>query len=111
MTPIEYCEKHYPEACEEFKKIQQADYELFCKKQLDYGPGNIKMGTDLSSEEDLRLSLTGLIIRMNDKIQRLIHLVIKTQREPENESITDAFDDLTVYGIIARIVSNGKWGK
>jgi hypothetical protein len=110
-TAIEFCVREYPEMMVLFKEIQAEDYAIFASKQKDYGPGNIALGTTLSTEADRRMSLTGLIIRMNDKIQRLLNLVVKTNRAPENESIADAFMDLSVYGIIARIVKEGKWAK
>ena len=111
MNPVEYIEKEYPETAKSFKEIQKEQYELFCKKQMDYGPSNIAMGTDLVSDEQKRLSLIGLIVRINDKVQRLINLVIKNNREAQNEPTIDAFKDLSCYGIIAQIVKNGKWGK
>ena len=64
-------EDAYPEMIAEFKKIQKEQFDLFCRKQHDYGPGNISVGTQLLTEADIRLSLTGLWFRMNDKIQRL----------------------------------------
>mgnify|MGYP001376632889 CR=1 FL=1 len=63
------------------------------------------------TDDEKRLSLVGLIVRINDKVQRLINLVIKSNREAQNEPTLDAFKDLSVYGIIAQIVDNGKWGK
>jgi hypothetical protein len=108
---VAYIETTYPETAKEFKRIQKEQYVLFCKKQMDYGPSNIAMGTDLKTEEEKRLSKIGLIVRINDKIQRLINLVIKNNREAQNEPIIDAFKDLACYGIIAQIVQNGKWGK
>ena len=33
---IKVAEDTYPDLTAEFKKIQQEDYELFCKKQYDY---------------------------------------------------------------------------
>jgi hypothetical protein len=110
-SAIEYCIREYPEMMPLFKAIQEEDYSVFCKKQKDYGPGNIALGTTLATEADKRMSLTGLIVRMNDKIQRLLNLVVKTNNTPENESIEDAFMDLSVYGIIARIVNSEKWAK
>ncbi len=104
-------EKEFPEMMKDFKKIQEYQYKTFAYKQNDYGPGNISMGTDLKNKEDLKLSLTALIVRMNDKINRLINLVIKKNEKPVNESIEDAFKDLSVYGIISQIVINGNWGK
>ena len=94
-----------------FREIQAQDYKVFCQKQKDYGPGNISLGTTLATADERRMSLTGLIIRMNDKVQRLLNLVVKTRQDPENESIEDAFMDLSVYGIIARIVNKQQWAK
>ena len=106
-----FIEEHYPETADEFKRLQKEQYELFCRKQMDYGPSNIAMGTSLDTDEEKRLSKIGLIVRINDKIQRLINLVVKNNREAQNEPTIDAFKDLACYGIIAQIVQNGKWGK
>ena len=111
MNPIEFIEKTYPETAKEFQRIQFEQYHLFCKKQMDYGPTNISMGTPLSTDSEKRLSLVGLIVRINDKVQRLLNLMVKNNREAQNEPSIDAFKDLACYGIIAQIVQNGKWGK
>ena len=111
VDAISYIEKEYPETAKEFQKIQYEQWATFCKKQMDYGPSNIAMGTSLDTEEEKRLSKIGLIVRINDKIQRLINLVVKNNREAQNEPTIDAFKDLACYGIIAQIVQNGKWGK
>ena len=108
---IAYIEKTYPETAKEFQRLQFEQWNLFCKKQMDYGPSNIAMGTSLGTPEEKRLSKIGLIVRINDKVQRLINLVVKNNREAQNEPIIDAFKDLACYGIIAQIVDNGKWGK
>ena len=111
VDAIAYIEKEYPETAKEFKEIQFEQWATFCRKQMDYGPSNIAMGTALKTKEDRRLSLIGLIVRINDKIQRLMNLVVKHNRDAQNEPVMDAFKDLSVYGIIAQIVDNGKWGK
>jgi len=108
---VAYCEKEYPETCQEFKSIMAEQYVLFCKKQKNYGPGNISVGTDLRTDGDVKLSLTGLWFRMNDKIQRLKQLIILGHKDNVGESELDTFQDLSVYGIIAQIVSAKKWGK
>ena len=110
-TAVGFIERQYPETAKEFKRLQNEQYELFCKKQMDYGPSNIAMGTSLDTDEEKRLSKIGLIVRINDKIQRLINLVVKNNREAQNEPTIDAFKDLACYGIIAQIVEAGKWGK
>ena len=111
MTAISFIEKTYPETAKEFQRLQFEQWSLFCKKQMDYGPSNIAMGTSLDTDDEKRLSKIGLIVRINDKIQRLINLVVKNNRDAQNEPVMDAFKDLSVYGIIAQIVDNGKWGK
>ena len=108
---IKFIEETYPETAKEFQRLQKEQYELFCKKQMDYGPSNIAMGTELKTDDEKRLSLVGLIVRINDKVQRLLNLVVKHNREAQNEPAMDAFKDLSVYGIIAQIVKNDKWGK
>ena len=109
--PVVWLEKKYPTMTNEFKRIQEEQYKLFCRKQYDYGPMNIAMGTDLSKMEDIKLAITALVVRINDKITRLINLVIKNDREGINESVDDSFVDLSVYGVIAQIVRNKKWAK
>jgi len=107
---VVYIEKEYPETSKEFKKLQNEQYELFCKKQMDYGPSNISMGTGVGKSVNKKLSTTALVVRINDKVQRLLNLVVANDREAQNEPVEDAFKDLSVYGIIAQIVQNGKWG-
>jgi hypothetical protein len=108
---VQQVEDMYPEMTDEFKAIMFTQYELFCKKQLNYGPSNISVGTQLQTQDDVKLSLTGLWFRMNDKIQRLKQLVVLGQSDNVGESINDTYQDLSVYGIIAQIVKNGKWAK
>ena len=110
LNPIEYIEHTYPETAREFKKIQDEQYEVFCKKQMDYGPSNISMGTGVGETINTKLATTALVVRINDKVQRLLNLVVNNDREAQNEPVEDAFKDLSVYGIIAQIVKNGKWG-
>ena len=105
-------EHDWPQMTTEFKKIQQEQYELFLHKQHDYGPGNISVGTQLQTPEEVKLSLTGLWFRMNDKIQRLKTLLMGGRESVVNdEPLEDAFLDVSNYGIMATIVKNGKWGK
>ena len=108
---VEQMEKEWPEMTNEFKKLQREQYLLFCKKQHDYGPGNISVGTQLKTEADVKLSLTGLWFRMNDKIQRLKTLLMGNKESAVDEPIEDAYLDVSNYGIMATIVKNGKWGK
>ena len=107
---VQLMEQQYPKTTDEFKRLQQEQYELFCKKQMDYGPSNISVGTNLITEEEVKLSLTGLWFRMNDKIQRIKNLLMNNQKI-NNEPLEDSFLDVSNYGIMATIVKNGKWGK
>jgi len=105
-------EKEWPEMTKEFRRLQKEQYELFLHKQHDYGPGNISVGTQLQTEEEIHLSLTGLWFRMNDKIQRLKTLLMgNKQNAVDGEPMEDAYLDVSNYGIMATIVKNGKWGK
>lgn len=112
VTPeVEECERLYPEMTREFKKIMKEQYELFCRKQLNYGPSNISVGTTLQTDEDIKLSLSGLFFRMNDKVQRIKQLVVLGKKDTVGEAVDDTFQDLSVYGIIAQVVKRNKWGK
>jgi hypothetical protein len=108
---IKEIEEQYPEMTKEFKRIMREQYETFCRKQSNYGPDNISLGKDLSTETDKKLSQMGLFFRMNDKIQRIKQLVVLGSKDNVNESITDTYQDLSVYSIIAQLVKNEKWGK
>jgi hypothetical protein len=110
-SAVEYCERMYPQTTEEFKKILDEMYITFCKKQRNYGPGNISVGTPLETKEDVKLSLTGLWFRINDKVQRLKQLVVLGQPDEVGESVMDTYQDLSVYGVIAQLVQRGKWAK
>jgi len=109
---VRYMERTYPEMTSEFKKIQRDQYELFCRKQYDYGPQNIAVGTILKTPEDIKLSLLGIWFRMNDKIERLKTLLMRdTGNAVDNEPATDSFSDISNYGVMAQVVARGKWAK
>ena len=109
---VSQMEMEWPEMTKEFKRLQREQYELFCHKQHDYGPGNISVGSPLLTEEDIKLSLTGLWFRMNDKIQRLKTLLMSNRTHAvQGEPMEDAYLDVSNYGIMATIVKKGLWGK
>lgn len=66
-------------------------YYVLLSKQRDYGPNNIR----LSPFGEMQ----GLLTRINDKVQRAVHLV-NTDSDGENESLRDTFLDLMNYGAI-----------
>ena len=105
-------EKEWPEMTAEFRRLQEEQYKLFLHKQHDYGPGNISVGTMLQTPEEVKLSLTGLWFRMNDKLQRVKTLLMHGRASAvTDEPLEDAYLDVSNYGIMATIVKNGKWGK
>jgi len=104
-------EEKFPVMTAEFKKIQAEQYELFCRKQSNYGPDNISMGSSLEREQDRKLSLQGLFFRLNDKINRYKQMIMFGSKDAVGECLDDTFKDISVYGIIAQLVHSGKWGK
>lgn len=66
------------------------------EKQQDYGPDNITISGEL-----------GVIVRSQDKLCRLKHLLGK--ETVNNESVSDSWMDLANYGLIGYMVHNGKW--
>ena len=110
IDAVKFVESKYPETTKEFRRLQQEQYRVFCEKQMDYGPGNISVGSNLETDEEIKMSLTGLWFRMNDKIQRMKTLLMSNQNA-NNEPLEDSFLDVSNYGIMSTIVSNKKWGK
>ena len=100
----------YPELAYEFQQVQREQYELFASKMMDYGLQNIALGSTLEKQEDIHLSITGIWLRCNDKINRLKNML---QRNGKNyvagEAMIDSFIDISNYGIIAQLVMKGKW--
>ena len=109
---ISYMENKYPKMTSEFKKIQKEQYELFLRKQHDYGPQNIAVGTALVNDEDKRLSLMGIWFRINDKVERIKTLIMRgDDGSLENEGLVDSYSDISNYGVMAQVVARGKWAK
>jgi hypothetical protein len=75
--------------------------KVLVQKQKDYGPRNISHAPGGP--------INGLLVRMNDKVQRLINLTYKTDTAPNNEAIRDSYEDLANYCIIALMVLDKKW--
>ena len=105
-------EKTYPTLAEAWKEIQDEQYVLFARKMMDYGISNISLGSTLEEQEDIELSLTGIWLRVNDKINRLKNLLKRKGRNyVTNEPMIDSFLDIANYGIIAMLVIRNKWKK
>lgn len=106
----EILKEEYPTIYNGYMDIMEQQLELFSKKHLDYGMGNISAGTQLSNKEETEFAMTGLWYRISDKINRWKNMII-SDRDAQNETLTDTFQDLVNYGIIAQLVSSGKWKK
>jgi hypothetical protein len=107
---IEKLKEEHPGIADAFEQIMAEQYELFAQKMLDYGKGNISVGSELQNDDEVKLALTGLFFRMNDKVQRIKNLVaLNKERHVKGEAIQDTFQDLSIYGIIAQIVAAGRW--
>jgi len=109
---VGYMEKKYPEMTQEFRKIQQEQYELFLRKQHDYGPQNVAVGSLLKTKADIKLSLLGLWFRIQDKTERIKTLLMRDDgNSVQDEPVVDSYNDISVYGVMAQVVSRGKWAK
>lgn len=83
-------------------KVGDEVTNILIKKQADYGPYNISRAPGGA--------LNGLIVRIHDKISRILHLT-KTEVDPQNESLRDSYVDLANYALIALMVLDGTWPK
>lgn len=72
------------------------------RKQLDYGPRNIS-----------GFGVFGVLVRMNDKFERLktLHADGQKRRKPKNESIRDTYRDIANYAVISLMLQGGLWPK
>ena len=110
-SAVKIFEQEYPDLSNEFIKIQNEMYEMFARKHMDYGLNNIALGGDLTQTEDKKFSLTGLCIRLTDKISRLKNLLINGRSFVQGEGMEDTFIDIANYGIIGLLVGRDKWKK
>ena len=112
QTAVDKFEEEYPDLSVEFIKIQQEMYVMFAAKHLDYGLNNITLGGDIvNNSDDKQFSLTGLCIRLTDKISRLKNLLINGKNYVKGEGMEDTFIDIANYGIISLLVGRNKWKK
>lgn len=73
------------------------DIKLFDIKHHDYGASNIS-----------KFGEQGVLVRVSDKVERLINLS-KADVDPANEGVNDSWQDLSIYGVIVRVVRAGQW--
>ena len=108
MSAKEILKKEYPLIYETYVEVMDEQFELFAKKHLDYGMGNVSAGTQLANGEEKDFAMTGLWYRLSDKINRWKNMIL-TGRKAQNETLIDTFQDITNYGIICQMVFKDKW--
>lgn len=99
MTP-ESLERH--PLSERFHELLAEVGELHDLKQADYGLDDDPFANVRASAEWGLPAWIGAMVRGTDKVRRLQTFARKG--ELKNESVIDAFMDLAVYAIIARIL-------
>lgn len=77
-------------------KVQKEAFELFCKKNADYGDAFATYGP------------IGVLVRLGDKIQRLQSITKTNITLVESESIRDTLIDLHNYSAMAIMLMDEK---
>ena len=88
---IRVTEKHNNLIVNNFRSIQDEGFELFKKKNEDYG----------NAFEDY--GLIGILVRMNDKIRRMQSITQSSVSLIKTESLRDTLIDLQNYSTLAII--------
>ena len=100
-----------PNQAKGFREITDQMYQIHLDKNADYSPANV-----------LGMGEMGVVVRMWDKMTRLMNLLgfeidVKfvgynpsKAKDPKNESIIDTYMDMSVYAIIGRLYREGRWG-
>ena len=81
---------------EQMIQIQKAGLELFTKKNTDYGDAFAKFG------------LIGILMRIEDKIQRSLSITNNGVNLVDDESIRDTLLDLHNYAAMGLMLLDGK---
>ena len=84
------------------KELAEELVQLLTRKQSDYGPHSISRTPGGA--------INGIIVRMHDKISRLVNLVFN-KKTNNNESIIDTLLDIAGYAFLAILFLRGKWDK
>ncbi len=75
-----------------FRKVQDKSFELFKKKNSDYGNAFEEFGT------------IGILIRMNDKIKRAVNITNSNITLINDENLRDTLVDLHNYCALAVVL-------
>jgi hypothetical protein len=81
---------------EQMREIQKRGYELFVKKNIDYGDSFAKYG------------IIGVLMRIEDKIQRAMTITNNGVNLVNDEGIQDTLLDLHNYSAMALMLLNEK---
>ncbi len=93
----------YHPSSQRFHDILKKLGELHDKKQRDYGTDDDPFNNIRASAKEWGIpAWVGAMLRATDKVRRLQKFA--DVGELANESVIDAFDDLAVYAVIARVM-------
>lgn len=93
--------EHLEQFTEDLLAVTERQLQLLIEKQLSYGPGNINAFGEY-----------GVLVRMNDKIERLKHIYNNYESvAPTHESTDDSWLDIGNYALIAQMLREGVWPK
>lgn len=91
----------------ETMKVMMECAALFDKKQHDYGSKNI------SGWPTKNMNIFGVLVRLNDKIQRLANLNQKAANgdgpQVKDEKLSDTAHDICNYGAILELLVTNRW--
>ena len=73
------------------------DAALLDTKQRDYGSANISAFGE-----------RGIVVRMNDKVERL-KMLVWNGNAPQHEKVSDTWVDIANYGVICLLCHRGEW--
>jgi hypothetical protein len=88
-------------------KVMMECAVLFDKKQHDYGSHNI------AGWPTKNMNVFGVLVRLNDKIQRLANLTQKAANgdgpKVKDEKLSDTAHDICNYGAILELLVTNRW--
>lgn len=85
-----------PDRCKQLKTVQNEAYELFAKKNKDYGDAFSHYGP------------VGVIVRIGDKLSRLASITKNNVALVETETLRDTLIDLHNYTAMAVMLMDEK---
>lgn len=111
IPPVDPIERDYPQQTTQFRRVLSKMYRQHLAKCADYSPSNILVTGEM-----------GVLVRVSDKIMRLLTLAgfkVKIEEpskfdaplQAKNESTEDSWGDLANYGVINLLLRSGHWGR